>query len=877
MRLKSLLVFIHLLFVLLTVHAQTKITGKIIDENAKSLNGATVIVKKDSTASVLAYAISENSGDFSLNVNSEGDSLILKISYIGYEPFKKIIKNENQHLQVNLKPSSESLREVIVESKMLEQRGDTLSFSVDAFKGKEDRVIADVLKKIPGIEIMPNGQIEYQGEPIQKYYIEGLDLLEGRYNLANENLNVDAVSKVEILENHQPIKVLDSLEFSERASLNIKLKKDVTLSGTAEAGLGASPLLWKAKVTPMIFTKDQQAIITYQANNTGNDLSREINDFSFNSFGSSYTIDQQNWVSLLNIPEPPFSEERWLDNNAHLGSVNFLTRIGKDYQLKTNISYLNDSQLQEGSRQTSYFTPNDTIAISEVTRNNFYINKLTGKLTLEKNVEKDYLKNQLEFKGFWNSERGNLQNLENTVFQRVNSPFKAIKNTLDLLKPIGKQLITFNSNTGFKQTEEELVVNPGQFPDILNNNENYDQLNQLVNSSEFFTDNSAGFTKALGQFTITPKIGFSFQNQQLNSRIRTNGILEDSNFRNQLDLFNNEVYFKNAIRFKTEDEIWNLRLSTPLTFKNIKVEEYGNDRESVERLLFEPSLYLSKKLSASWETSISGNLNYNFGEINRIYPGYIISNYRNIQRYDAPISERQSQNYSYSLSFRKPLSQLFATLSYRFSKTRSNLLFSSTIADNGSIILNSIAQDNFSNSHNLSLTASKYVSDLKSTLKINGSYSLISAERILNEIVTEVENQNLKAELSIDSEIFEWLSANYDGSFNFYGTALDNTKFQQIKNHQHFLSFYIFLADNQYLDIAGEYYGNSITEVDENYFLNLGYQYTFGKSGIDLNVSWNNILNTEQYINVSSSDFSYIQNTYRLRPSQILASLKFSF
>src|SRR5690606_10176481 len=131
--------------------------------------------------------------------------------------------------------------------------------------------------------ILPGGQIEYQGKPIQKYYIEGLDLLEGRYSLANNNIAADDVSKVQILENHQPIKLLDSLEFSDRASINIKLKNNVTTTGTAEVGIGLAPFLWRVKATPMIFTKKNQAIITYQTNNTGSDVSQEIRDFSISN------------------------------------------------------------------------------------------------------------------------------------------------------------------------------------------------------------------------------------------------------------------------------------------------------------------------------------------------------------------------------------------------------------------------------------------------------------------------------------------------------------------------------------------------------------------------------------------------------------------
>ena len=857
--------------------AQTEIQGKIIGENSESLNGATVIVSKDTTSAVLSYAISDKAGNFRIATNSNSDSLFLKISFIGYTSYQESIPNKDQQLKIQLSPSNESLKEVIVKSEILEQRGDTLSFSVAAFKGKEDRVIADVLKKIPGIEIMPNGQIEYQGKPIQKYYIEGLDLLEGRYNLANENLSAEAVSKVQILENHQPIKVLDSLEFSERASLNIKLKKDITVSGTAEVGGGFSPLLWKLKATPMLFTKKRQALITYQANNTGTDPARQLRDFSFNFSGSEFNINQDNWLSILKLSEPPFSEERWLDNNAHMGSVNFLTKTGKDYELKTNISYLNDTQLQAGSKQTRFFTPTDTIDILERTSNDLYFNQLKGKLTLEKNTDKNYFKDQLEFKGFWDSQRGKLLNSENPIYQRTETPFQAIRNDLMMLKPVGKQLITFNSNTGYKSNNQDLIVKPGQFEGILNGNLPYPEMTQRLNSEEFFTDNSAGFTKALGKFTISPKIGLAFQNQLLSSYLLKEDRFDDPGFINDLKLFNTEAYLKNSFRFESEDEIWNLRLSTPFKFKFIKTENEYSEQERLQRFLFEPNLYARKKLSANWETSISGGLNYDFGEISNIYTGYILTNYRNLQAFDAPISERFNQYYSYDLSFRNPLKQFFMQGNYRFSHSKNNLLFANFISENGAIILDAIERDNYSSSHTFSLKASKYFNSLNTTLKLNGRYSINNREQLLNNDFVDLQNKVFSSGISIDAEILSWLSANYNGNFSFYETAFENRDLQNVKNQQHLLNLFFFLGDAQYLELEGEYYQNSISENNENYFLNLGYQYTFEKQNIDLNISWNNILNTNEFINVSSSEFSFIQNSYQLRPSQVLASLKFSF
>jgi len=509
--LKNLIPHFFLFFILIGLkgHSQSVISGKINDEYAKALSGATIIISKDSTASILAYGISDADGNFQVKANSLTDSLFLKISFIGYKTWTRKIQNKNQQFEIQLSPSSEELKEVLVASKIIEQRGDTLSFSVAAFKDQKDRVIADVLKKMPGIEIKPGGQIYYQDKPIQKYYIEGLDLLEGRYNLANENLAADDVSKVEILENHQPIKLLDSLEFSERASLNIKLKNNVTTSGTAKIGLGAAPLLWQNKITPMLFTKKRQAIVTYQSNNTGSDVSREIRDFSFEDLGNNFNIDKTNWLSIQQLSEPPFSQERWLDNNVHLGSVNFLQRLKKDIDLKVNLSYLNDTQQQQGSTQTRFFTPNDTINLTENIYNDLFVNTLQSKFTLEKNTKKNYLKNQLEINGFWDSQRGFIQRPDAEIDQKLSNPFQAVRNKLRLLKTLGKQLITFQSNTGYTESNQQLGIIPGQFPALLNEGEDYNQLDQYLETSHFFTDNSAGFTKAIGKFTLAPKIGFS--------------------------------------------------------------------------------------------------------------------------------------------------------------------------------------------------------------------------------------------------------------------------------------------------------------------------------------------------------------------------------
>ena len=850
-----------------------------MDHQNKKLSGATVVVSTDSVSSILAYGITDANGKFKIDVKNESDSLFLKVSYMGFGSFEKTIQNETQALEVKLTPSSESLKEVLVISEILRQRGDTLSFSVAAFKGKNDRVIADVLRKMPGIDIRPNGQIFYKDEPIQKYYIEGLDLLEGRYNLANNNLSAEAVSRVEILENHQPIKVLDSLEFSERASLNIRLKKDVTVSGTATAGIGGAPLLWQTKFTPMVFTKRQQAIVSYQSNNTGTDLSGEIRNFSIRYSGNDFNIDKKNWLSIQNVSAPPFSATRWLDNNAHLGSVNILQRLKESIDLKLNISYLNDYQQQDGGMQTRYFTPTNTIDVFENTSNDIFLSQLEGQLTLENNADKNYLKNQLEFKGFGNSSRGLIDRNDTNIKQQMNNPFFGIKNDLRMLRTVGAQLITFNSNTGFSQNNQDLLVQPGQFEAIFNDGDPYEEIQQLVLSRKMFTDNSAGMTKGFGRLTLSPTVGFSIQSQELDTDIFLENGEEvlDTDFKNRTEFLESSVYFKNAFRYKNKNETWNLRLHTPLQFKSFRLEDENfGETKKLNRVVFEPNFYANKRLSAFWEANASAGLGYIFGELQQLYYGFLLSGYRNLNRYNAPISEETNQNYSGGLSYRNPLKQLFLNASYSYTYSNNNLMYSSTIGENGITVSEAVARDNSFDNHSIRAGASKYFRKLKTTFKLSASYNLSKRQQLLNNALAEVNTQRLNVQGNVEAEMSSWLIASYSGNFTTYHMSMESRDLQEIENHQHTLNLYFYPKSNQYLSVNGEYYGNSLSANGDNYFVNLDYQFTFEKSKIDLNISWRNILNTKEFINASNNQYYYVESSYRLRPSQVLATLKFT-
>ena len=94
----------------------------------------------------------------------------------------------------------------MVKSQKLWGNRDTLNYLVSAYTRGKDRSIGDVLQKLPGITIEDNGVIKYQGNPINHFYIENLDMLQGRYNLATQGIKAEDVATVQVLENHEHIR-----------------------------------------------------------------------------------------------------------------------------------------------------------------------------------------------------------------------------------------------------------------------------------------------------------------------------------------------------------------------------------------------------------------------------------------------------------------------------------------------------------------------------------------------------------------------------------------------------------------------------------------------------------------------------------------------
>ena len=199
------------------------------------------------------YAVSDNEGNFALKLHGRPAATdSVKVSMLGYAT--RIIPADMagiMYIKMEIEPIW--LNEVIVRAPKVKLAGDTVRFNVNSFAEIQDKSVSDVLKRMPGIEVRKDGSIYYNGELIDNLYVEGTDILGGRYSLLTENLSAKDVRSIEVMTRHQPIRALAEIGTKTRPAINLRLSersKGKWISNARLAcGLTSAPeILWDANL-----------------------------------------------------------------------------------------------------------------------------------------------------------------------------------------------------------------------------------------------------------------------------------------------------------------------------------------------------------------------------------------------------------------------------------------------------------------------------------------------------------------------------------------------------------------------------------------------------------------------------------------------------
>ncbi len=882
--------------------AQKTLSGKVTDQDGQPIPSASVTIEEPGKDAILAYAISNSKGEYKVTFTSSESNLDVKIKAFNQKTLTKQISNNDQTLNFKMDSETTEIKEVKIKAKMITAKGDTISYDLKAFENKSDRTLADVMRKIPGVEVNADGSILYQGKAINKYYVEGKDLMEGGYGTINNSLPKDAVAKIEVLENHQPVKILQDKVPSDQAAINIKLKKSVTMTGRGEVGTGfGEPWLWNLKLTPMFFSKKAQWVLNYKTNNMGEQVENEGNIFgSFNRWeGVRANAGQNNWLNVENAGTPNLPVKRYLMNNVHYLSANILVNPfkNKEWELKVSSNYTNNAVEREYYSESNNFLQNTHYQTN--IKNKFYTDKLKGELIFTKNAKKGFFKNVTSFSQFWNANRANTD-IADALGSRqgaeaLQSPTSSFQNSLSTIIPWKEKMVNFKSYISYQDDHQTLEVRPTSYLKIpvfdkdinqmvLFPFGNVDFVRQNFGLKSFQANHSANISFTSKSWTFTPEIGLNYTNNKMQSELLGIGGIDGdkgygSAYVNNLKYSNVVPYGSLGINYK--NEAWMLFAQVPFNFNNIKAND--DDRlvsKSLNKLTFEPNLFAQYSFASFWKASLNGGINYSFADVSDLYAGTMLTSPTNLTAMAAnnPINEMNTKSIGTGIEYRNPLNNIFFNVRYRYADTTNNLLSKLITAGGASSTIQYIDLKNSSTSSSISGEFGKYFPKFKTNASITYRNTESTSVQMQNESLFDNKNNSQTLGAKFNNTYFSWMSIDYNVSYTWNKQQIATGSSSRNNGYNHTLATYFYPIENHSIGFFWDQI-NTITGENKykNGFFDLSYQFAWAKKKIDFELKWLNIGNKKTFESYSLYSASQSYYRYQLRPSQVMFTVKFNF
>ncbi|QQL49594.1 TonB-dependent receptor [Mucilaginibacter ginkgonis] len=884
---KHLAVLIFWVLMGMVCHAQT-VKGTVQDSLGKPVPYATISLKNTGNL-ILSYTTTTEKGNFEISVPKGADrtGLRLEVTSVGFKKETRQVQDLSIAYNFKLAAAIHQLQTVTIKDKnpRLRVSGDTLSYKVSDFTNPQDRVIGDVIKKLPGIDVDKNGKISYNGKAISNLYIGGDNLLDDKYNIATSSIPHGVVDQVQVMQNHQPIKMLQNKVVSDDVALNLTIKKEAKMQVVGQETIGAGlPGNYYADLNAMAFKDKYKAINYFKGNNVGIDVSNDLIAHNQEAFMSRLDNDRPGTIlSLGTAGDPDLPRSRYLLNRSGLLNLNNLVTIKKEVQLRANISYFRDSQRQDYRKLSEIYLPNDTVRYSETQVNKNRPDILHAQFMLNMNKSKYYLNDN--FSADYSHYKGYSSLVSNgiPVNQVLSDNLTNFSNEFDYRQTLkGNTIVNLYSYINHSTEPENRVIDPNLNPSVFNNNIAYNQLTQTANIPTWFSNNYLSLAIPRDWVTQTYKAGITSQSQQLNSALSVTqlnnsvNLLSDSAL-NHLNWSRQKFYTEAVYDFPGTKLKANITL--PLSLQNTSYNDsFYNLDERLTRLYFSPTLFV--KYMTGIENFVTANysLRNNIGNIQDVYRGYILTNYRSLYANNADLSERQTQNASVGFNYRKAIVLFFFSLNAGYTHVNINNIASSVITNNITrrIVL---PFDNNINSWNFSGNISKYDFGLKTTFSAAASYQTTKLNQILNSQILPYTTRSTLLSFGADTRISPKVNTSYHADYlitesNSSAVAGSN-KFQRLTQRA---SVNYNPTNNLFLSLSGDYYYTHQPGANDlKYpFADASLRYHFLKTKLDLEVTAQNLLNTQNYTAVYLSANVYSASTYTIPGRILLAKVLFN-
>lgn len=796
-----------------------------------------------------AFVSTDREGCFSLSPKEGTDSVSFRC--MGYEPVILSISADLSDVRLNRKATQ--LKDVIVEAPDIYAKGDTLVFNVARYANAKDNAIIDVIKRLPGIKVEEDGTIKYQGKPISKFYLDGNDFIGGQYGLATNNISYKDVKAVEVMENHQPVKALEGIEFPEEAGINLKLKEDARSRwvGVAQAAAGFQPFLYDGSLFTMRMAPKIQNMFTVKADNTGWNPRNEIRDHDSDlMFSSDYVASLWSEYISADMVGAPLPEKRTRDNLSWLADAITAWKSG-DTSMRLKFDYMGDRLDYSSGMVTDYFSSQIPVFVRNNTQR-MRSHEVSAQFQSETNKRGYYLKDRLNLSGSWETSNSAITGSYD-LSQRVRRKNFSAVNDLRLIRRNDKKLFTLSSRNSF-----------GYRPDCLRVSGNGDAV-QSVGITEFRSTTETRFGKLTRFWKYYLTAGVDLDYHRMNSALSGLGEFDNSGVH---EAFLSNLYATPQVDYDRSG--WRMSLTVPLKWRHYSISgqhDYIN---------MSPGFSVRRQLTSKSE--LSGFVGYRLGSpqpyLNIGIP--VLSDYRNLFIGSNPDKYSHDMSASLSYRYRNPMKALFLNLSAMYGYSRNSVMSSQLFAD---VLIISTYVERLYHAGTWSLHGgvSKGLGHSKMVVGLEADASVASSSSMRDNAVIPYRQVAAGMKPYFKGNILRWLSANYEAEYGFSLLTVDGERTDCHTFRQNLFAT-IIPNDIVQFTVGAEHFLTRFPEGNSANLLLLDASAVWRiNAKLRLSLTANNLLNRRHYEYINYGTLSRSEHKFTIRPRTILLSLQCRF
>jgi hypothetical protein len=893
---KNILVFVILLMTSLCVAQTVRFDGFIQDGKKNPLEMANVMAVNTVTKAMDSYGITNDKGKFQLTLKPN-TSYSIKISYLGMKSKEIAISTQTANIAQNIVMDDAGIElegVEIVREMPVSIKGDTIVYNADSFTSGTETKLEDVLKKLPGVEVNADGEIEVEGKKVSKLMVEGKDFFDGDTKLGVKNIPADAIDKIQVLRNYNEVKALKGLENDQdNVAMNIKLKegKKNFWFGDVTAGIGVAELDSRYIINPKLFYYSPEYSINLITNfNNIGELPLTAQDYF--KFTGGFKNMMKKGGSNFNVSSNDLGISILRNNRAKeietkFGATNFAYTITKKWNISGfGILSTSKTDLETKSKTTILDSGNEQKR-DELThqKNNLGLFKLSSSYKPNEKFQFDYdiltkLSKQNEDGNLLReSVVSNISALETILTNKRQNPTSVNQDLSLYYTQSDKNIFAFEMQHLYQDENPFYNANLRTQPFDLagyTSGQNRNDLNQ-----ERFVKTNKVDAKLDYYYMVTPKsninitLGNTFSYQDFNSHIfqildnGTKNDLNDPTNNNQVQYNFNDAFL--GFHYKILAGKFTLTPGVSVHTYNMKNTQSGTDySQNFMKVL--PDFFALYQIKKSETLTYNFSLSNDFTDINQLASGYVLSDYSSLFRGNRYLENATSQ--VHSLRYFKynmfNFENIFANATYTKKvdaiKTKANF---EGINQSSSPYNSNLADETFTGMGNYGRS---FLKNYKASA--NATFNWSKFNNIQNNILatTESFSQSYTVRASTNYKNFPNIEFGYNALINKYSGSTFYTDKPFARLDYYFLKSFSFVSEYEFY-----HYYNADKTVDNEYdFLSASLIYQKKDSKWEYKIAATNLLNTKYLNDDSFSQFSTRVSQYTVQPRYIIFSMKYN-